>query len=149
MLIFHPYYRNSFEFQAMPDEVLDGHRLAQIRFTHIAGTRTPAALAVRGREFPLDLTGIAWVEPDTGQVAKIKLALARDMTDVGLKSLSAEIDYVPIRLPGWSQAYRFPTTATVEVETLRQRWRNVHHFTHYKRFLVDTSATVADPEQKK
>lgn len=149
MLIFHPYYRNSFEFQAMPDEVVDGHRLAQIHFTHIAGTRTPAALAVRGREFPLDLTGTAWIDPDSGQVAKIKLALARDMTDVGLKSLSAEIDYVPIQLPGWNQAYRFPTTATVEVETLRQRWRNVHHFTNYKRFMVDTSATVADPEQKK
>ena len=54
MLIFHPYYRNSFEFAAMPDEIIAGHRTAQVRFTHIPGTRTPAALAVRGREFPLE-----------------------------------------------------------------------------------------------
>ena len=149
MLIFHPYYRNSFEFQAMPDDIIAGHRLAQVHFTHIRGTRTPAALAVRDREFPLELTGVAWIDPDSGQVAKIKLALAQDMTDVGLKSLTAEIDYEPVQLPGWKQSYRFPTVATVEVETLRQRWRNIHQFSKYKRFMVDTTATVADPEQKK
>ncbi len=149
MLIFHPYYRNSFEFAAMPDEIIAGHRTAQVRFTHIPGTRTPAALAVRGREFPLELTGTAWIEPETGQVVKLKIGLAKDMSDVGLKSLTAEIDYDPIQLPGWTQAYRFPSVATVEVETLRQRWRNVHRFTNYKRFLVDTSVSVADPEQKK
>lgn len=149
MLIFHPYYRNSFEFQAMPDEISNGHRLAQIRFTHIRGTRTPAALAVRNREFPLELTGTAWIEPDTGQVARIKVGLVQDMSDVGLKSLTAEIEYEPIQLPGWQQAYRFPTVATVDVETLRQRWRNIHHFSNYKRFMVDSSATVTGPEQKK
>jgi hypothetical protein len=149
MLIFHPYYRNSFEFTAMPDEIVAGHRTAQIRFIHIPGTRTPAALAVRGREFPLELTGTAWIEPETGQVVMLKIGLAKDMSDVGLKSLTAEIDYDSIQLPGWTQSYRFPSVATVEVETLRQRWRNVHHFSNYKRFLVDTSVSVANPEQKK
>jgi hypothetical protein len=149
MLIFHPYYRNSFEFQAMPDEVIEGHRLAQVRFTHIRGTRSPAALAVRNKEFPLELTGTAWLDEETGQVAKLKVGLAQDMTDVGLKSLSAEIDYDAIQLPGWKQAYRFPTLATVDVETLRQHWRNVHHFSKYKRFMVDTAASVSGPEQKK
>jgi hypothetical protein len=149
MLIFHSYYRNSFEFEAMPDEIIAGYRMAQIRFTHIPGTRTPAALAVRGREFPLELTGTAWIEPESGQVAKLKVGLAKDMSDVGLKSLAAEIDYEPVRLPGWTQAYRFPSLATVEVETLRQRWRNIHRFTNYQRFLVDTSVSVADPEPRK
>lgn len=149
MLIFHPYYRNSFEFVALPDEIVAGERMAQVRFTHIPGTRTPAALAVRGREFPLELTGTAWIEPETGQVMKLKIGLAKDMSDVGLKSLTAEIDYDPVRLPGWTQTYRFPSVATVEVETLRQWWRNVHRFSNYKRFLVDTSVSIADPEQKK
>lgn len=144
MLIFHPYYRNSFEFQTMPDETLDGRLLAKVHFTHIRGTRTPAALAVRGREFPLEIQGNAWIDPESGQIARIKLDLAQDMTDVGLKSLQADITYEPLQLPGWKQAYRFPTVATVEVETLRQRWRNVHSFTRYRRFVVDTSTDVAE-----
>jgi hypothetical protein len=149
MLIFHPYYRDSFEFEALPDEFVAGHRMAQVRFTHIPGMRTPAALAVRGREFPLELTGTAWIEPESGQVAKLKVGLAMDMSDVGLKSLTAEIEYEPIQLPGWTQAYRFPSVVSVEVETLRQRWRNVHRFNNYKRFMVDTSSSVPEPEQKK
>ncbi len=144
MLIFHPYYRNSFEFQAMPDEIVDGHRLVKVGFTHLRGTRTPAALAVRGREFPLEIQGVAWIDSDSGQVARIKLDLAQDMSDVGLKSLEADITYDPLQLPGWRQAYRFPTVATVDVETLRQRWRNVHTFTRYRRFVVDTTSDVAE-----
>lgn len=147
MLIFHPYYRNSFEFQTMPDEIVDGRRLVKVGFVHIRGTRTPTALAVRGREFPLEIQGAAWIDSESGQVARIKIDLAQDMSDVGLKSLEADISYDPLQLTGWKQAYRFPTVATVEVETLRQRWRNVHTFTRYKRFVVDTTSDV--PEQSK
>jgi hypothetical protein len=145
MLIFHPYYRDSFDFEPMPDDVVGSRRYARLHFVHIPGTRTPAALAVRQREFPLDLKGVAWIDPDTGQVAKLKLELARDMSDVGLKSLTAEIDYDPLQLPGWKQAYRFPTVATVDVETLRQHWQNVHRFSNYKRFMVDASASEKEP----
>jgi hypothetical protein len=147
MLIFHPYYRNSFDFEAMPDDVIDQHRYARIHFLHIPGTRTPAALAVRQREFPLELKGEAWIDPESGQVARIRVELARDMGDVGLKSLRAEIQYDPLQLPGWKQAYRFPAIATVDVETLRQRWQNVHRFSNYKRFLVDASASEKEPSE--
>lgn len=144
MLIFHPYYRNSFEFQTMPDEIQDGHRLARVHFTHVRGTRTPVALAVRGREFPLEIRGDAWIDPESAQVARIQLDLVQDMSDVGLKTIAAEITYAPLQLPGWKQAYRFPNVATVDVETLRQRWRNVHTFTRYKRFVVDASSNVTE-----
>jgi hypothetical protein len=147
MLIFHPYYRNSFDLRPMPDESVGGHRLATIQFRHIRGTRTPVALAVRGREFPLEIQGTAWIDPESGQVVKISLELAQNMSDVGLKSLAAVITYEPLQLPGWKQAYRFPSVATVDVETLRQRWRNVHTFTRYRRFMVDTSSDVAEQKE--
>jgi hypothetical protein len=47
-LVFHPFYANSFEFSELGDEVVDGHRLTKIAFRHVRGTRTPAALALRG-----------------------------------------------------------------------------------------------------
>jgi hypothetical protein len=141
-LIFHPYYRNSFRFEPESDEVIDGHVYRRVRFDHIPGNRTPAAVSVRGREYPLDLTGEAWFDSATGMITRIKAHLSNDMHDVGLRSLRAEIDYAPVKLPDWPQTYRFPTLATVEVETLRQHWKNVHHFTEYKRFLVDTQETV-------
>ncbi len=143
-LIFHPYYRNSFRFEALPADVIGGEQFSRLRFTHIPGTRTPAALAVRGREYPLELAGIAWIDTATGMIARIETSLANDMQDAGLRSLKAEVDYAPMQLPGWDRAYRFPSVATVEVESLRQHWRNVHRFTNYQRFMVDTQTTIAD-----
>jgi len=143
-LIFHPYYRSSFRFAAEADDTVDGQRLLRVHFAHIPGSRTPAALAVRGREYPLDLAGTAWIDPGTAMIARIDASVDKDMSDVGLRALSTHVDYAPIALPGWSQTYRFPVLATVDVETLRQHWRNEHRFTEYKRFMVDTQETVSN-----
>lgn len=148
-LIFHPYYRSSFHFQPEPDGTINGQRYLRVHFSHVEGARTPAALAVRGREYPLDLEGTAWIDPATGMVARIETSLQKDMHDVGLRSLSAEIAYEPVTLPGWDRAYRFPVEVTVEVETLRQHWRNVHRFSRYQRFMVDTQESVSSDIGKK
>lgn len=148
-LIFHPYYRGGFSFDGPTQEVVNGQSFQRLHFVHIKEKRTPAALAVRGREFPLDLEGDAWIDPATGMVARIDAGLANDMRDVGLVALSISVDYQPITLPGWTQTYRFPVLATVDVESLRQRWRNVHRFTKYQRFMVDTQQAVADSGLKK
>lgn len=151
-LIFHPYYRNSFTFDRLPDEFLDGQRMYVFSFQHIEGMRTPAAIAVGGHQFPLELSGRAWIDESTGLVARIEAHVSKNMTEVGLRSLSADVSYAPVRLPGWTQVYRFPSRASVEVETLRQRWRNVHDFTSYQRFTVDTQvgaakSNIEDPKQ--
>jgi hypothetical protein len=147
-LIFHPYYRGAFRFDAVGADVVDGHSLVRVHFTHIPGRRTPAALAVRGREYPLELAGNAWIDPGSGAIARIETHLANDMKDVGLVALSVNVDYRPVALSGWSEAYRFPAVATVDVESLRQRWRNVHRFTNYQRFMVDTQQTVSGKPAK-
>jgi hypothetical protein len=143
-LIFHPYYMAGYRFEAGGDEVVAGQHLARIHFTPIPGARTPVALAVRGREYPLALAGDAWIDPATGMVARIQAALADDLHDVGLRSLHVDVAYAPVRLPAWPHEYLFPSTATIEVETLRQHWRNVHQFTDYKSFMVGTEQSVAD-----
>jgi hypothetical protein len=143
-LIFHPYYRESFRFEQEGSEVVDGNTLMRIRFTHLPGTRTPAALSLRGREYPLELTGMAWIVPDSGRIAKIDASLANDMSDVGLRILNVEVVYAAISLPGWDERYRFPVSARVDVETTKQHWRNVHQFSGYKRFAVASESVVAE-----
>lgn len=146
-LIFHPYYRGDFRFDSATNDMIGGQNLVRVHFEHIRGTRTPAALAVRGREYPLDLSGNAWIDPATGVLTRIDAGLANEMRDVGLVTLSISVDYAPVQLPGWSQVYRFPVRATVEVQSLRQKWRNVHQFTNYQRFMVGTTWRMADDDQ--
>src|SRR5579862_848910 len=82
LLVFHPYYRDSFTFEAGAEENVDGHTAIPVHFAHIAGRRTPAALALRGREYPLELEGTAWLDQQSGEVVKVEANLQHDMTDV-------------------------------------------------------------------
>lgn len=142
-LVFHPYYAGGFEFALAGQDTIAGRRLAKIHFRHIRGMRSPAALAVRGREYPLELAGTAWIDPQTGVIAKISAGVHDAMDDVGLRSLQSEVEYAPVAFRNSSQSYWLPAQATVDVVTRRQHWRNTHRFSDYKRFSVNTKEQIA------
>lgn len=141
-LIFHPYYRNSFNFESSAEDEVGGEPAVPVHFSQIAGQRTPAALALRGRVYPLNLKGTAWLNKQTGALVKMDASLLNDMSDVGLRSLSIHVEYKPVSI-GKSPAVNLPAKAVVELETPRQHWRNTHIFDAYKRF-----SAVAEPDPK-
>ena len=142
-LVFHPYYAAGFKFTYAGAEDVVGRALAKVHFEHIPGTRTPAALAVGGREFPLDLSGTAWIDVETGTITRIAAGIETGMEDVGLRTLRSEVEYAPVSFRNSPDAYWLPSQATIEVETRHQHWRNTHRFSDYKRFSVNTKETQA------
>ena len=143
-LVFHPSYAQSFHFTALEDEVVNGERLNKVSFQHVGGSRSIAALALRGREYPLELSGTAWIDPQTGVIRKIVADIGDSLRDVGLKTLRSEVEYAPVPFRGMKEVYWFPAQASVEVESSHQHWRNTHRFADYKRFSVDTEEQVAN-----
>jgi len=141
-LVFHPYYSVAFNFTLAGEDVIGGHTVEKVTFQHIPGMKSPAALALRGREYPLELSGTAWIEPETGSITRIEAGIANTLEDVGLKALSSQIEFAPLMFSDAKQSYWFPTVARVEVETPRQHWRNLHQFTSYKKFTVNTEEKV-------
>lgn len=141
-LVLHPLYANSFEFSESGEETVDGYRLMKVAFRHIRGTRTPAALALRGREYPLELSGTAWIDAETGSLRRISAGIDNTMADVGLNTLQSDVVFAPFVFHDPDRTYWFPQRAIVEVETPRQHWRNTHEFTSYKRFSVSTEEQV-------
>jgi hypothetical protein len=142
-LVFHPYYSSGFEFTDLGEDAIEGRKFHKVQFKHIAGMRSPAALALRGREYPLDLAGVAWIDPASGVIGKIDAGLATSMEDIGLKSMRSEVQFQPVPFKDAKDVYWFPAQASVEVETPRQHWRNTHNFTDYKQFSVSTEEKVA------
>lgn len=142
-LVFHPLYSAAFKFNLEGEDAVDGRTLEKIGFQHIPGMKSPAALALRGREYPLELSGTAWIDPLTGSIARIEAGIADTLQDVGVKALSSQIDFAPLRFSDSQQAYWFPTQARVELETPHQHWRNLHQFTAYKKFSVSTEEQVS------
>jgi hypothetical protein len=136
MLIFHPYYQAAFTFERMPDARLNGRTYTQVHFQHIKGRATPAALLLRGHEYPLSLSGVALIDPVTATVERITTELGAAMDDLGLSTFRSEVDYSAVSFPHSTKTYWLPAQATIEVSTPRQHWRNVHHFSNYRLFSV-------------
>lgn len=143
-LIFHPYYVGGFQFAQLEDQIVDGRRFSKVAFHHVRGSRTPAALSLRGKEYPLELSGTAVIDPQTGSITHIEAGIDNTMEDVGLNVLQSDVQYEPVTFKDVKETYWFPVQATVEVETPRQHWRNTHRFTDYKQFSVSTEEQVAN-----
>ncbi len=142
-LVFHPYYSNSFEFTDAGAAVIDGYPARKIHFEHIRNTRSIAALALRGREYPMELSGLAWVDAESGNLMRIEAGIGSTLEDIGMKSLQSEVTYAPVVFQKDDPVFWLPVEAVVEVESPKQHWRNTHRFTDYKRFSVSTEEKVA------
>lgn len=146
LLVFHPFFQDSFEYAPPEPDQLDGHKVLRVKFRQIHGARALSELQLRGHDFPLEWQGTAWIDARTNVILRITAGLEGSMDDLGLRSLDADVRYAAVRFAGDPADYWLPDTATVEAQTPRQHWRNIHRFTNYKRFTVDTKETVANAQ---
>lgn len=144
--IFHPFYQGGFEYSVPRSVEMDGRQLQQVDFRQAPGGRSPSALKLREREYPLQWQGTAWIDPESASLVRIRAGLMTSMEDLGLKAMSADVRYARVEFKGDATPHWLPETATVEVETLRQHWRNVHRFIRYRLFSVDVKQDVGAPK---
>jgi hypothetical protein len=145
-LIFHPLYQNSFEY-SQPEQVLaDGKPLLLVRFRHVRGSRSPSVLKLKSREYPVEWEGSAWLNPDTYEITRIFASVQGSLAEIGLNTLTADVRYAPIHFKEDPQAHLLPESATVEVETAHQHWKNTHTFAQYRHFSVDVKTEMGTPQ---
>lgn len=143
-LVFHPCYESSFRFTRLADDSSQGAPLAQIRFEHLPGTPSPILYQMIAQDRPLDLSGTAWIDPSTGDIHRIEVDSGSTLTDMGVKSIRAVLQYGPILLQDETQPNWLPVTATIDLETPHQHWRNIHRFSDYRKYRVGVKLTGGD-----
>lgn len=146
LLVFHPYFRNSFEFESGDSSEFEGQKLEVVRFQQIRGKRSPSVLQLRGRDYPLEWEGNALVDSRTGYIARVTAKLKATMEDVGLKSLSSDVIYQPVTFIGAGETQWLPSIAMIEAESIQQHWKNTHQFSNYRLFSVTTTSKTEDPQ---
>ena len=134
LLIVHPDYETSYQFEPAGEETVDGMTLEEIRFNPIPGASSPAALQLRGKNYPLPLNGMIWIDKQSGAITRMTAAVDSSLSDLGLKGMSSDIHYALVQFHDPEEAYWMPVSATIDLETPLQHWRNVHRFTGYRRF---------------
>ena len=125
------------------DEGDPGRKLARVAFIPRNGAPSPAILAVKGRDYPIAWEGTAWIEIASASVIRLEAHWKDPSEDLGIRSLSSEVQYLPIAFRGQSQPYWLPVMAKIDVRTQHQHWRNIHQFSRHRLFNVDAESTVA------
>jgi hypothetical protein len=136
-LIFHPQYQANYRFQIEEDDAENGGSI-RIRFEHIRGTASSSAVMIQGRAYALDLQGTAWIDKESGYIRKIAASLMNPMSDINVASFAAEVTYERQSFPSESESRWFPSKVIIELQTGLQHWRNIHRYSQYKRFVVET-----------
>ena len=140
-LIFHPLYQSRFQFRPLPDEMLDGRRMLVIAFQQVRDDHPLSVLRRRDQDVPLEWRGTAWIDPESLSVVRIQADLGDSLADSGLLWLKADVTYADVHFAG-ATAYWLPARAVIEAETKRQHWRNIHAFSDYKRFSIETEVKI-------
>jgi hypothetical protein len=146
LMIVHPQYEASYQFESAGQEVQDGRTIVEIRYKSVPGGTSPAALQLRGKNYPLPLSGSIWIDQQSGAITRLTAAVDSSMSDLGLKGLSSDIHYALVQFHDPDEAYWMPFSATIDVETPLQHWRNVHRFTGYKRFKATIKVELGKNE---
>jgi hypothetical protein len=142
LLIAHPMYDASYIFEPDGSETLGGVSYLRIRFKPIPGTSSPASLRLRGKNYPLPMSGALWIDPQSGGIVKLEATVDGSLSDLGLAGLHSEVYFAQHQFKGHPEPVWIPESATIDVRTPRQHWRNLHRFTDYKRFEVNVQEEI-------
>jgi hypothetical protein len=142
-MVFHPYYESSFRFTRGDDDTLQGKLLARVHFEHVPNTPTPILYQMIGADRPMELTGTAWIDPDSGAIYKVDAELGSALADLGVKAIHAELLFEPVLLRDETSPRMLPASVTIDLETPKQHWRNIHRFTDFRKYRTTTNMGVA------
>lgn len=134
-MIFHPYYESSFRFSDSGSDSQQGRMLEKISFQHIPNTPSPILYQTLGPDRALNISGTAWVDPATGEIYRIDAEIS-GANDIGIKSIDASVAFQPVVLQDEKTPELLPVTATIDLFTPRQHWRNLHRFSDYRKYRV-------------
>jgi len=142
LLVVHPMYDSSYTFEPAGSETIGGVSYDLLRFSPVPGASSPATLRLRGRNYPMPMSGTLWVEPQSGAIVKLEATVDSSLKDLGLAGLRSEVHYAPHTFHNPEASIWIADSAVIDLQTPHQHWRNLHHFTEYKRFSVDVHEQI-------
>jgi len=99
------------------------------------GTKTAAVL----------LQGVAWIDPTTFQIIRMRTDLLAPRPDVHLQQQSTDIRFTQVHLKTIPGAFWLPGEVKVTVNFFGEVYRNTHRYSQFRLFKVET---YENPEAK-
>ena len=125
-------------FRYLGDERLGSRETYVLGFAQEPGaTFTTTMRGTGGHEVDMLTQGILWVDKHRFQVLRMRSDLLTPNIQTGLDRLTTEVTFDQVRLQDVPNPLWLPSDVTVYMEINREKYRNLHRYTNYRRYRVD------------
>jgi len=146
ILIFHPYYSESFSMKCEGLAFVNGQRAWQIYFRQREDKPNGIRAYRVGRTAsPIALKGRAWIVADSYQIVDLQTDLVDELPDIRLTVDHTSIEYGPVHFGSRGVDMWLPQTAEVFSELRGKRIHRRLSFSNYLLFAVDDTQKISSP----
>jgi hypothetical protein len=96
-------------------------------------------LDVEGKRVILLVQGLVWIDSQTFQILRMMTWLLAPRKDIGLDSQVSTVDYYPVQPSGSERVLWLPRDVEVRVHFRDIDVRNIHHYSDFKLFRVEST----------
>ena len=136
---FHPQNQIACRFRDFGHQAVGGQETEVVGFVEIPGKYPWPTESRRGTAVvPLCLQGLAWIDAGTHQIVRIETFLLAPPPEVEPERATTRVEFSDIQLHQGTTALRLPTEVVDDVWIHQRHFQNVHRYSGYKRFEVET-----------
>jgi len=149
VLIFHPYYSETFSMKCEGLATLEGKRVWQIYFRQREDKPNKIRsyrIGTSGEFYPIALKGRAWIVADSYQILGLQTDLIKAVPDIRLTAEHTSVRYGPVHFSSRGVDMWLPETAEVYSELRGKRVHRRLSFSNYLLFSVDDKQQIAAPK---
>ena len=141
---FHPFHQDNARFRYLGRQIQDGREDYVVAFaqqpekSELLGT-----VRVNGSEIVVAYQGIAWIDPESFQIVRMRTDLLKARPEVGTEMTEAR--FREVRLPVIAKSFWLPTEAVVTRSTKDGALQEKHQFSNYRIFVQSKDGQASQP----
>ena len=143
--LFHPLYQPDSRYRYLGQEVVGGRLTEVVAFTQESTARVRELFSINGKSGGILAQGIAWIDPDNDQIVRMQVDLRAPVLEVGLRSQTTRVIFTEVHFKGESSALWLPREVEVVTKFSDSIFRNIHFYSEFKQFTVQTQERQAAP----
>jgi VWFA-related protein len=135
---FSTFAQSQSRFRYLGEQKMDSRETYVLGFAQQPGKATffTTMRGTGGADVDMLTQGILWVDKNSFQIIRMRSDLLAPDSEIRLDQLTSEVTFVGVQLPDVPNPLWLPNEVNVYIEIGEQRFRNVHHYTNYRRYRV-------------
>jgi Tfp pilus assembly protein PilF len=149
VLLFHPYFRESYELTCEGLGRWRDSQAWQFRFVQRPGKMSLRAYRAgeTGMAVPVALKGRAWIDKRTLQVVRIESDLVAPLPNIKLAAEHQDLEYAPVKFRALKESMWLPASADIYFDLRGRKFRRHNTFSDYLLFSVDDRQKISAPKE--